>query len=99
MKKLEKLQKNKHNVNDNEFSFNNKNTINNLEVSIDVDLINLSFKEYRKIMDILIKEDINFKDISDILYLEKRKYHTVSTDYSKMDNNDIIRITKINIIG
>jgi hypothetical protein len=81
---------------------------NNIEFSIDVELRNLSFKDYMKIKSVFEKEIIatepqtlDFEKIVDILRLDKRKYYSRSIEYPQLDRNDEFepKVTKIEISG
>ena len=80
---------------------------NNIEFTIDVELRNLSFKDYMEIKSVFEKEivatepqTLDFKKIVDILRLYKRKYYSRSIEYPQMTRDEFEpKVTKIEISG
>jgi predicted metal-binding transcription factor (methanogenesis marker protein 9) len=84
--------------------------IHNINVTIEVNLINISEEEYRKIHEKLTKnifdanpERLSLEDLDEILYMKKRKYLTKSIRFPELDNSDdnefTIKTTYVEIQG
>ena len=79
--------------------------INNLEITLRLDLIGLSQKQYLHIVDKLtsmMKENypLSFKELDNMFHINARKYVTSLVDFPNMNKDEFeIGITKIDIRG
>jgi len=70
----------------------NNNMIHNVEVTITVNLINLSQEEYIELINGFVQQVVDqkktsFNDVVKTLSLDGRKYQTTSIEYPEMDHN------------
>jgi len=84
--------------------------INNIKVSIEVNLMGLSDKKYLEIQAKLIKniidtdaKKLSFDELNEILFIKDREYVSKSIQYpemNKLDDNDFtIKTTSFEIAG